>query len=139
LYLHNYLHFYMLTCSLYISTIVYASTCHNSCLLTLGIPQCLKQPCYLGLYLGEPEDDSIRVETCSPTPMLKSNTQHLKLSQSCRRSLTCSVSLVTCRMENDPEDKTLRKSNRQEPLTSRHRVTAQDTNIFTEMLNTCHT
>jgi len=31
---------------------------------------CFKQPCHLHLYLGRPEDDSIEVETCSPTPML---------------------------------------------------------------------
>ena len=30
----------------------------------------IKQPCYLDLYLGGPEDDSIGVETCSPIHML---------------------------------------------------------------------
>jgi hypothetical protein len=35
-----------------------------------GIPQCVKQSCYLDLCLGGPEDDSIKVEICSLTPML---------------------------------------------------------------------
>jgi hypothetical protein len=52
----------------------------------LGIPQCIKQACYLDLYLGGPEDDSIGVETCSPVPMLMYTVN----------KLLCSTDMLEC-------------------------------------------